>query len=542
MKKLGFYLILILFVGTKIAGATDRLLPEHDIEYLGAFRVPTDSSSNYSWGWISSQGLVYNPVNNTLISPAMRTPGHTNFGKVTEFTIPTPIKSAGHNLTDLQVATTIHDWTDITEGKWNQNFQNPLVAGMAILPPRGSQTSYKLYWLTTSWWGPLQDVATLGMSNLNFSTPNARGPWRITGSWAGNDPTPSAKTSRYMFNIPQGWADQYVNGYSLGTGENKPNNNGSRGACIYAVKPWDTETPPTSGSDIDSIELLCPGMDFAHRRNYEKSSWDDFSYLDQQNSAIWVTINNKAAVMFTGSIGTLTAADTGDCDPNIENCEYYKTSVPGDNDTLLTPVTPPSASPDACEIGHDYRSEPYYRVLWLYDVNDLQAVAQGKKKSYEPQPYTIFNLENYLWAEGRCVLSHIGGIAYDETNQRIFITELQVDTLQSQFDIKPIIHVFRIIDKQLPADTWGPSGVKNLTVTFDQQGAHIDWEAGTDDNGPLLYIVYRNNKPIIATTNTSYLDDKVYLFKKNSPPKLNYIYKVETRDAVNNKSLEINPD
>ena len=367
----------------------------------------------------------------------------------------------------MNVAKTIHDWTDITQGLWNQGYGQPIVAGMSIVPRKGTQKKDKIYWLTTSWWGPPINGPTLGMSDLDFHSPNAKGPWIITGKWAGDMPPPAAKTSRYMFNIPQEWADTYVSGYSIGTGENKPNNNGSRGACIYAVKPWDTDTPPEAGTSVDSIELLCPGMDYSKRRNYDKSSWEYFSYLDLQTSTVWVEVGKRGAVMFTGSVGTLTARDTGDCDAETENCEYYKNTNPGDSE-MMDPEPPEvcpyicDPSPDACQKGHDFRAEAYYRVLWLYDINDLQAVAQGTKQSYEPQPYTIFNLENYLWAEGRCVLDNIGGIAYDSINQRVFILELKIDNTISTFDLMPIIHIFKLTDSTKSADITPPS-VTTLT-------------------------------------------------------------------------------
>ena len=509
--------------------ATERLRPEHDLTYLGAFRVPVDSSANHSWAWVESS-LTYNPIDKTLISPSMRVPDHANFGKITEFTIPKPKISKGHDLGDLNVARTVHDWTDITAGRWNQGLEEPIVGGMAVVPARGTQKKDKIYWLTSTWFNPGKDVATLGMSDLDFSRPNGRGPWRIAGSWWHGPGLPSSRTSRYMFTIPQAWADRYVHGYSIATGENKPNGFGSRGACIYAVRPWETDEPPGAGADIDSIELLCPGMDFAHRRNYDRSSWDYFSYVDKQLSAVWVDVNGRGAVMFVGSVATLTANDTGDCDPAVENCEYYKSDLPGDNEDLVTPYTSPGKSPDACPSSGDFQGEPYYRVLWLYGVDDLQAVVQGKKNSYEPQPYAIYNLENYLWMEGRCALNHIGGIAYDAAGQRIFVAELKVDDSVSQYDITPIIHVFKVSNSGRPADTIPPFPPAN--VVSDGNGG-LSWDAARDADGPILYIVKRNGKPIGVTTKTEYQDD---VYDKYLHPE-KHQYTVEARDVVNNRSF-----
>ena len=135
----------------------EKLRPEHDLTYIGAVRVPTDSSSDFSWSYTSDAGkigaLVYNPVSGTLISPSMIINENANFAKVTQFTIPTPVISTSHTISALPRATTVNDWTDMTQGKWDVDQNNAVLSGMAYLPAQGTQTSPKLYWLTTSWYG-----------------------------------------------------------------------------------------------------------------------------------------------------------------------------------------------------------------------------------------------------------------------------------------------------------------------------------------------------------------------------------------------------
>jgi hypothetical protein len=143
----------------------------------------------------------------------MRVEGHVNFGKVTEFSIPTPIKSESHDLSELNKATTLQNWTDVTEGKYNQGITDSvLVSSMLFVDKKGSQTTDKVYWLTTSWYQPKLNYPSLGMSDIDFTKPNAKGPWIITGEWHPND-TPSSRTSEYLLEIPQSWADDYTRGY-----------------------------------------------------------------------------------------------------------------------------------------------------------------------------------------------------------------------------------------------------------------------------------------------------------------------------------------
>lgn len=525
-----------------------KINPSVDLTYAGAFRVPVDSSSNYAWAWVTKHGLTFNPYGNggkgSLISPPMENSNSKYFSMVTEFSIPEPVISPTKDISSLPVANTINDWKDITEGKYDQGQLQKRLGGVIVAPKKGTQVTNKLYWITSDWYNPPFNFPTLGMSDLNFNTPNAQGPWIISGSWA-PELVPSAKTSKYLLNIPQIWADQYVNGYSIGAGENKPNNNGSRGACLYAIKPWDTDNPPwisyPKGSAlpvppaalIDSKELLCPGMDKTQRRNYDGSLWEEFSYSDGQYDAIWVDNATNGAIIFSGDVGYLPAKDTGVCDLETGGlCEYYKDdNPPGDPDMPICSYPPTCpASPDACDSG-DFRAEPYWRVLWFYDINDITEVAQGLKKSWEPQPYSVFNLEEYLFFESRCTKKHIGGITYDPATKRIFITELKVDYTVSPNDPTPIIHVFKVADSTSGPDITPPTQIDTITFLKRTEGIELTWEPAIDNKGPLMYIVHRNGKPIGITTKESFLDINTEYF---STP---YSYMIETRDSVNNISI-----
>jgi hypothetical protein len=546
-RKFSLFIILSLYPFS--VNAIDKINPSVDIKYLGAFRVPIDSSSNYTWGWVnSSQGLTFNPNGDggkgSLVSPPMVT-GNT-FAKVTEFTIPDPVISSTKNIQELKIAKTINDWTEITQGKFDQGQSEKRVSDMEIIPRTGTQATDKIYWLTIDWFDPPSNFPSLGMSDLDFKSPNAKGPWIISGSWAPTDNILSAKTSQYIFRVPKTWADQYAPGYDIAVGQNKPNGGGSRGACIYAVKSWDSDNPPWSpypkGSNppipneakIDSIELLCPGMDIAKRRNYNHSLSDDFSYSDGQQDAVWVDNGTNGAIIFSGQVAHLAAADTGDCHLDKgEMCEYYKLQSPWWVNLPACTTPPCAASPDACP-GHDFRGEPYYRVLWFYDINDITAVRQGKKNPWEPQPYTIFNLENFFFKKNIC--GGIGGITYDATKKRIFLVEDKADSTISSYDLTPIIHVFQVVDSGLPEDSIPPPKVTDVkSIQYDDR-IEISWSPSIDNIGPTMYLIYRNNVAVTVTTDTSYVDKN---FKYFTPP---YTYRIEARDSVNNSStIETTP-
>lgn len=533
MNKLLMPIFLIVLICAQTCNA-EKLRPEHDIQYLGAFRVPTDSSSNYTWSWVTKHALTYNPTSGTLISSGMAVSNSANFAKITEFTVPLPTKTK--TLGDMNVATTVHDWTDITQGKYNIGVGQAMLAGHTFLPAQGSQTKPKMYWLSTDWYGapdPYTNttVPTLGMSDLDFATPNAKGPWIIQDS---THSVSFTRTSLFLGNIPDSWSGANAPGYRLFSGQHKINNGGALGTCLWAIQPWDTDTPPSSG-EINAKVLVCPGGDddIAHRRNYTHTLFDDYSWTDASNDAVWVDVSGRSAVLITGSVSTLTAPYYGDCDAATENCQYYKNTLPGDADQVINPPLTCSggvcdSSPDFCTTGElgDVKGEPYYRVLWLYSPDDLAAVVAGTKQPYEPQPYVVFNLEKYMMYSGKCSPAYIGGIAYDPEHQKIYIMEPRVDNTLSSYDPTPIIHVFQLTNSGAAADTTGPSSV---AVSHNGQGG-LSWPAATDDTEIGGYMVYRNGKPIAFTSETHWTDTVFNRFIGYP----NHTYTVVSVDTVNN--------
>jgi hypothetical protein len=62
---------------------------------------------------------------------------------------------------------------------------------------------------------------------------------------------------------------------------------------------------------------------------------------------------------------------------------------------------------------------PYRYQILAYDANDLVAVKEGRKQSWEPKPYAVIVLDGM--ANSGNTFSK--GAAYDPETQRLFITQ-----------------------------------------------------------------------------------------------------------------------
>jgi hypothetical protein len=75
---------------------------------------------------------------------------------------------------------------------------------------------------------------------------------------------------------------------------------------------------------------------------------------------------------------------------------------------------------------------PYVHQIWAYDANDLVAVKNGQRQTWDVRPYAVWRLTemNSLGGAG------IRGAAFDPASGRIFITE--------DYGESPAVHVYRV--------------------------------------------------------------------------------------------------
>ncbi len=407
-------IVLILpFWGTTAYG--ERINPETDLVYLGAFRLPSDTTgSNYGWGY-GLEAMTYYPKGDPN-GPSDGYPGslfatnHTYEKYVAEISIPVPIKSK--NLNELNRATTLQNFHDINRGTYSTSYMEMEIC---YLPKQGDQTSDKLYISWNSWYNTSDnDVDRYAWSELNLSNPNTQGPWNL-----GHGEVNIGTVGEYLFEIPQSWAALHTPGKLLVAGKYREggcSGGGYRyggGPGLHAFGPWKQGNPPTPGTELDQVTLLS----YAGGHVWQcPANGDSCKVGDKWEGGAWITAGSKSAVVLVGRKGF------GE-DRYGEHCAgkgYYNTG------------------------GY----KPY---MLFYDPDDLADVADGNKQPYEPQPYATLDCGKYAFKPfDQCKDAGFSSAAYDRQHQLLYVAEPRVD------GSKAVIHVFRIVDRSGGLDTSPP--------------------------------------------------------------------------------------
>jgi hypothetical protein len=213
--------------------------PESDLEYLGAFRLPDEESNGTSWSY-GGHGMGYYPEGDPS-GPADGYPGslfgisHPYQNFVSEFSIPAPLISPDKNVDDLPVTTTLQPFADVTAGRQTGGLTGSTLGDIQYYPRQGDQTSDKLYWVMYEYYLPDPEETWHGWCELDFSNLQSQGVWRL-------DDFPSAATSRYLFDIPETWADAHTPGKYLAAGRYRMVNNGSWGPASMLLARGTTAT------------------------------------------------------------------------------------------------------------------------------------------------------------------------------------------------------------------------------------------------------------------------------------------------------------
>ncbi|MBM4240546.1 MAG: hypothetical protein FJ150_02570 [Euryarchaeota archaeon] len=396
-----------------------ELIQPTDLEYVGAFRLPNDTGE---MGWQYSgaeQGAMTYYPNGDPSGSSDGYPGSiygtgNDQGKyITEISIPVPVNSQNKNLNELNTASTLQPFQNIL-GDQIAGFQLPKVA-LEYLPKQGDQTSDKLYYCVGQHLQDEERNPSHGWMELDLSNPQRAGLWKI-------DNQLNYVTTYYIFAINKKWADAYTPGMYLATGRLRQGGQGSQGPCIFAYGPWNEGNPPAPGTELRSIPLLL----YSSVTDPENHTMKDYSNSDEWNGGAWLTSGDKSAVIFVGTKG-------------VGNCWY------GYSDGTVWPDNPPYPPEPVISptfYGEELRgfwSDSSEAEILFYDPADLAAVAQGKMKPYEPQPYAKLNIDKYLYnIKSPKQLDRIGAVAYDGERGYLYVLEPLVDNNQ------PIIHAWRI--------------------------------------------------------------------------------------------------
>jgi len=497
MKYL-FKAFIVLFTLSTAAFGAENFVPNEDLTYLGAFKIPNTGKTSQS-----CDGFDFYPngdVNNNDNFPgSIYTTGHRKGvnGGVAEFGIPEPVKSK--SLDRLPAATILQDWHDVTGGICNESLTGRWIGDVEYLEAKGNMKEDKLLWMTYEKYMPDNDMYVLGWSSTDVSNPDSQKIWRADA--------PAAAYSSYLTQIPKDWAEQYTQNRTVAMMRKRNQAGGSFGPAIYTVAPWNYGTPPPDGAVFDVTKL----MHFP-----ESNEMCKFYNRDTYKDTVWIEAGNKASLVMP-----------------VKKSIRHKSSIG-------TYYGPPGVYGCGNKGPH---GEPYKADLTFFDVDGFADVLTGTKAANEICPYARFNITEYtVNLPYSCHGSQIGGIAYDKRNNYLYVGETNVSV--SEYEKTTVIHVFKVQDIGSSLDTTKPTTPNDLKLNSQNSSAiELSWN-DTEEQSDTYYIVWQKVytqtatngtpriwSPIKATNKTTYTDTKFTAFNASSIE-----YKVEARDRLNNRS------
>jgi len=435
------------------SGSAARLQPT-DIAYLGAFRLPggEDRPETFAYG---GNAMTYHPSGDAGgagdgFPGSLFVTGHDrmpygelpNGSQIAEITIPAPVVAG--SVEALPMADFVQGFRDAAVG---------LFTGLEEIPRIGLQyldhpaTGPRLH---LAWGQHFQEQGDLShaLINTDLSSPDARGPWGITGA------SPYS-INGYLFEIPSAWADAHSSGRSLATGRFRDGGWSGKGPTLFAYLPWDAGGGlAATGAFLDATTLLL----YESSEQSESVTHDalaGYQHPDEWEGGAWITSpSGAAAVVFAGTKGTGAKFWYGWVHPDGPDTPCVETGLLGQFTLCWNSDGTPCPDSDlgGCTGHSDYRgwwSSRFAAWLIFYDPGELAQVAAGTLSPSSPQPYASLDIDPYLFLTSDAVepemlgrgaqrRGRIGAAAFDRTTARLYVLELFADAA------KPVVHVFGV--------------------------------------------------------------------------------------------------
>jgi len=390
----------------------ENLIQPSDLEYVGAFRLPSGADSDeQSWTW-GGTAMTYYPDGDTQgqdgYPGSIFGTGHDQYQFVSEISIPEPIISQSKDPNELNTAETLQGFTDIRDGLFGE-LELPRV-GLAYLPAQNSQDQGKLYY---TWGQHLQETesgTSHGWFNTNLSKPDRKGPWEI-------DNRIKYITTDYILEIPANWSQENAPGLRLATGRFRDGGQGAQGPSLIAYGPSNEGNPPEKNAALNNIPLLLYSSVYDDPDG--ANAFTGYHHSDQWAGGAWLEKGNKSAVIFAGIKGK-------------GNCWY------GYHDGTVWPEEPPYPEPGPGERG--WWSDEFEAEILLYNPVDFARVARGEMEPYEPQPYAKLSIDDFLYNRPEDEIRQLGAISYDRERGILYLFEFLGDAETEQ----PLVHVWKI--------------------------------------------------------------------------------------------------
>jgi hypothetical protein len=459
----GVFCLMLILIGssyvTSVEASDQPLIYGNNLIFIGAFRVPNGKIGNSTFSY-GGAAITYNPINKSLFLL-----GASN--NVAEINIPVPVKSS--NASDLNTATIIQSFFDITEGKARNLAVGGTdvgtggsIGGLLVYNNKLIGTSYSYYD------GRSNAVLSHFTTGLNLS---------ILGDFAGMyavGSPPSVPTasfvSGWMTHVPINFQDALGGPVLTGNGTLSVISRTSHGPAAFSFDP--------SRLGIDTPVSATPLLYYpSQHANLGADTTTNPLYNISSQIAGITMVNGSRSVLFFGTHGigeynyggyssdpihadVCTAPDICIQGPkgwpicaDVTKCTTGRKGLPNDNwGGAPAGVDGYFYDPDGGGKGpHAY---PYIHQVWAYDANDFASVKSGTKNPWDVLPYAIWTLPfpvapTYVFG---------GATAYDPTTQTIYVVSPEEDSIGRL----PLIHAFKVDLTANPAQSYKIRGVAML--------------------------------------------------------------------------------
>lgn len=375
---------------------TQARIEFEDLEYVGAFRLPSGDSAGDSF---SSGGgpLAFYPDHDSLFVG-------TRSGKVAEVTIPDPARAT--EIAELPAAEYLQAFADPTEGHIKDvATDGAALAGLLVYQDRLYGSGLIYYDANNT-----QSVSHFSRP-LSLSTKGA-GPMRRVGA-AGR----VGMVAGYMAVVPPEWRSKLGGPALTGQCCVPIVSRTSWGPAAFAWDPAQLD----QGKNADAEALV-----------YYTSEHPTLGAWDGSNPTYGGTIQMGGLAVLAGTRTAVFVGRNGTgpfCYGNGTGDQGKVNSVGSDGERYCY---------DPANSDKGQHAYPYRYQIWAYDLNDWAAVRAGKRDPWSVKPYGVWPFELPFPEPS----TRIGGIAFDAERRRLYISQLQAD--RDGYAYRALIHAYHI--------------------------------------------------------------------------------------------------
>ncbi len=418
--------------------------PNAALAYLGAFKLTAGQHGESRWEY-GGQGITYyphgDPENTDPYPGSLFITGDIAGASMQRFAaevaIPEPQRFS--SLDALNAASTVapqlslfHDVTqafDFSSAGGDGRLPLLPIGDLAYLPAQSGQSTDKIYLLYAGMYHNI-NKQHFGAFEPDFS--QFYGGWWFASTEA--DYAERYRHGQFLTAVPAHWAAQALKGDAAGklllAGNYKAGGGGGQGISLYFMAPWQDGSPLPEHNAVLQQHVVALGYDPLPTNQAEAArythSMHNFSKSDYFYGAAWLSRGDRHAVALIG------------------NKAYGRTWYGYSDGTEFAQVARDVPKHDTSQLNADkgWRASVYKQQLYLFDPQQLAAVANGEIPSYQPQPYAVFDLEPFLFRKQlKDKMQGVGSMTFDPERGYLYVLEREIE---GDFHSRPVVHVFSL--------------------------------------------------------------------------------------------------